>query len=129
MGDHYAIFIARGMPDDVLRWYRCKELFHVVLIHGDFQMKDIIEHLNNMMVRSAPESADLDLGHATVCETLAEIAAGEFLIPFSDRVTARKADGNIDFPSLAETYAVPQWEIEYRCSDAYMGVLAPFFGI
>jgi hypothetical protein len=128
-GTHYEIYVISGLNDPAIRYYKAKELFQVVLHHEADRTPDLLLHLSNMILRSAPEGADLALGRATVSETLAEIAATEFLFPFADRVNIRKADGNINPAKAAADYGVPQWLVEYAISEDYMSVLAPFFGI
>jgi Zn-dependent peptidase ImmA (M78 family) len=127
--DHYEIYIIKGMPPEYLRYYKCKELFHIVLDREALRTTDLVALLQNMITRARPESRDLDLGQATVSETLAEIAAAEFLLPYKDRIGLRNADGNIDYEAAAKIYGVPQWLVGFTTTKDYMAALEPFFGV
>jgi hypothetical protein len=130
-GAHWEIHFGGGMPPDWFLWYKAKELFQIIIVKDRprFRTTDLAKHIGNMVLREQPESADLGLGHATVAETLAELAAIEFLLPHADRVALRRADGNINYVGIGAEYGLPPALVQWAASDAYMSALARFFGI
>jgi Zn-dependent peptidase ImmA (M78 family) len=128
-GDQYLIFFVSDLSDEMLRYVKCKELFQIILDTEALRTVDIIELVRNMILRSSPESADLNLGHTTNSETIAEIAAWEFLFPYKDRVALKgTVNGKDDYAKLASDYGMPQYMIERCLSDEMMTALGPFFG-
>ena len=130
--DGYKIIVLDKLSRRQYRYCICKELFHIVLDSKMLRTGSITDLVDNMISRGSPDSAELDLGHATTSETLAELAAQEFLFPYQDREEIKSqanADGiGINFAKLAEHYNVPQYLIERCLNDELMQTLNPFFG-
>ena len=67
------------------------------------------------MIRESPDSLDLNLGHATTSETLGDIAAMEYLFPWSHRLeyvnVAFGSNGN-GVEQLAEKYDIPPFVVQ-----------------
>jgi hypothetical protein len=133
-GSHYEIYLGSEMPESILRWYKCKELFQIVLdspAFPEFRTTDLVDHIGKMVLRAQPESSDLGIGPTAIGETLAELAAVEFLIPHADRVKLRHSHsaGNTDYKKIAEDYGLFQSLVEWTMTDEFMATMAPYFGI
>ncbi len=127
--DRFEIYVADGFDTESLRYYKIRELFHIVVDKPEFHTSDLIGHIDNMLLRSPPEGVASTLGHPVIAEHLSQAAATEFLFPHSDRVALRKADGNVDYDKIASDYGIPKWLIERAMTEAYMAEWAPYFGI
>jgi hypothetical protein len=104
---HYIYFVS-GLEPDEMRYLQAKELFQIYFQSDPFHTRDIVDLVKNMILRSMPESAELDLGHATTAETLAELAAMEFLFPLERRISHLDASGGADrIDALASMYGIP----------------------
>jgi Arm DNA-binding domain len=76
---------------------------------------------------AAPESIDLNLGKPTVSETLAEIAATEWLYPYCDRVEHKKTSlAGAHMAQIAVDYEIPRARAEHYLSNPMMGVCGKF---
>jgi hypothetical protein len=127
-GDEFHIYTLEGIPEPYLRFIQCKETFHALLENELFVTGDLVELIQNMMLRASPESADLNLGHQTTAETLAEIAAAEFLFPYSGRKADKtRLSNGFDIANLADHYGVPTFVISRYLTDGMIKVLEPFF--
>ena len=126
--DYFGIYELRGLTPFHCRFVRTKELFHIHLDQEALRTRDIIGLVENMMVRASSESADLHLGRATNSETIAELAALEFLFPYERRLRHKRTiDDADDYAAIAEEYQVPQFLIEHCLSDGFMESLKAYF--
>ena len=81
-----------------------------------------------MILRASAASRDLDLGHATISETIAEIGACEFIYPYTHRVEHKKESlAQTHLAQIAADYQMPRPTVELYLSDSMMGVLGEFF--
>jgi hypothetical protein len=124
--DRVEIYYVRGLDEPHLRFYKTKELFQIHLSRDDMRTKDPVELVANMIVRSTLASVDLDLGHATISETLGDLAAQEFLFPLHKRVAylATNPDEN-GVVELAKTHGIPPFIVQ-QCFNN-IEILSRFF--
>lgn len=119
---HYEIVILPGQKYCWKRFVLCKELFHVLLDVNDKQKifinRDVDSHIEQYMDKSnglpnTPQNVQ--------AETLAEIAAMEFLFPYAHRLQ------QLDTPSetLAHRYKIPKALVEKYILKHYMDGLNP----
>lgn len=121
--DRVEIYYAAGLPTDYLRYFKTKELLQIHLWQESLVTRDIIDLVQNMILRESPTGVDLNLTHPATSETLGEIAAMEFLFPLSHRLPfVSEKDG---VAKLAEAYQIPPFVVQ-RCLS-YTEVLKPFF--
>jgi hypothetical protein len=120
------IWYADGLPTDYLRYYKSKELLQIQLWQESLATVDIVDLVQNMILKASPGSLELNLGHAATSDTLGEIAAMEFLFPFEERIkhvhTVNQTNG---FKGLGVLYGVPPFAIQ-RCFNT-MNTLKEFF--
>lgn len=111
--DRFEIYYASGMTEPQIRFYQTKELFQIHLYQAGFETNDIVDLVDNMILRESPASHDLSLGHSATADTLGELAAMQFLFPLSER-RAVLAMGKVRPKStiLAEKYGVPPFVIQ-----------------
>lgn len=116
---NYEILILAELSKPDRRFVQAKELFHVLLDEDPARSLDLYAHVEATVecfhiAASKPKKA-------VVFEVLAEIAAMEFLFPYSERVKClEQAKGNIDFALIAHRYGVPQAEVEIFLSSGNM---------
>lgn len=119
----YEIYLLAELGDRERRFVKCKELFHVILDHEQCRSMDIYVHLQ--LAAAAFSIADSSPDSPVAWELLAEIAAMEFLLPYSERLKiVAAASGNIDYADIARRYGVPQLYVENYLSDAMMAEFA-----
>jgi len=107
--DRYEIYYAGGLGRNDLRYYKSKELLQIHLWQESLRTTDIVDLVQNMILRESPSSTDLNLGHPATSDTLGEIAAMEFLFPVSARMTylqQSRQDQN-GIVALSNKYAMP----------------------
>ena len=117
-GDRYCIAL---QPDLNPCWHRfvlCKELFHVLIDADEYRDMDIYGHLEDVkasfpVLESAPRST-------TAAEVMAEIAALEFLFPYTERERALSAADSPDYLEIAKKYRIPQILVEEYLAASYM---------
>jgi len=113
--DKFTIYYARDLAGPHLRYYKTKELMQIALEHEGLRTKDIVEFVRNMMIRGSPDSFELNLGHAATSDTLADIAAMEYLFPWSHRLNyvdiVFNGDGN-GISEIAERYDIPAFVVQ-----------------
>lgn len=121
------IFYASGMPNPHLRYYKTKELLQIHLWQESMATADIVDLVQNMILRASPTSLDLNLGHSTTSDTLGEIAAMEFLFPLKRRLAYLAAGntGNNGLAKLAAQYDIPPFIVQQ--SLVYAPVLEEYF--
>jgi Zn-dependent peptidase ImmA (M78 family) len=121
----YKVGLLSGMPDEERRFAYCKELFHVVLDVVECRNMKIFGHIEEV-VATFPVR-DSKPKRSAVAEKLAEIAAMEFMFPYTDRLTVLSgANGNPDFTACAKRYGIPRELAELYCSDPWMDFLGEF---
>ncbi|PXX08944.1 hypothetical protein C8R27_14114 [Nitrosomonas ureae] len=117
------------MPELNYCWNRlvlCKELFHVVLDNEEHRhdsvdqlLKEVSAQLNvDKEIRPAPSKA-------MQTEPMAEIAAMEFLFPYSERRIIIDS-GKINFDYIAHQYKIPLQYVEMYLSESYMNPLKEY---
>lgn len=123
----YEIYLLSELGDRERRFVKCKELFHVILDDEQCRSMDIYAHVQ---LAAAAFSIDDNSPESPVAwELLAEIAAMEFLLPYSERQRILAASGgNVDYADIARRYGVPQLYVENYLSDAMMGEFAKVMG-
>lgn len=118
----YRIGLLSGMSDEEERFVLCKELFHVILDEESRRSLELEDHLENYTSNIA-----LDEGRpncSAAWETLAEIAATEFLFPHDERAELTNGSTAQDFGKLATRYGMPRIHVEIACGAgnlAYIG--------
>jgi hypothetical protein len=121
--DRYEIYYADGLPAQYLRYYKSKELLQIHLWQESLVTRDIVDLVQNMILRESPASVDLNLGHPATSDTLGEIAAMEFLFPLQRRLSCGKdQDGAA---KLAVEYDIPPFVVQ-RCLN-FAEPLKPYF--
>lgn len=118
--DGYEICILSDLNNCWKRFVICKELCHVILDCPEFRNLSLNEHVEDFTAgtlepfHQACESAQ--------AENLAEIAAMEFLFPYSERVSLVNSGEPLKFIDIAERYKVPRYYIEKYLSERYMNI-------
>jgi Zn-dependent peptidase ImmA (M78 family) len=103
-----------------LCWQRftiCKELFHIVLDKDEYRSMDIYQHIENITL-SFPIDDSMP-SKPVACEFLAELAAMEFLLPYSSRDNLRTS-ATFDAKQVAEKFKIPLLLVEKYLSVDYM---------
>lgn len=122
--DRCHVILQPGLNFCWSRFVLCKELFHVVLDHPECRVTDIDKHLAEVVaVFPVLESRP---GPTTVSEVLPEIAAMEFLFPYTQRRERLAASPSPDFLAIAEEFKIPQVLVEDYLSPSYMDNLGAF---
>jgi len=105
------------------RFILCKELFHVLLDAQEYRNMDLYAHLEQLTLLMPADEDGIYLPGTS--ELMAEIAAMEFLFPYSERLKV-KSKSTINLLDVATVYRVPQKFVALYLSDAVMHFLAPF---
>lgn len=118
----YRIGLLSGMSDEEERFVLCKELFHVIFDEESRRSLDLAAHLEDYTSNVAIDEGRPNCPAAW--ETLAEIAATEFLFPYDERVAHTNGGTTADFAKLATRYGLPRFHVEVACGAgnlAYIG--------
>lgn len=118
--DKYEIGILSGLNHCWHRFVLCKELFHVFLDSDEYHNTDIIGHLEQTV--HVLGGGDQPNAPAVSSEQLAEIAAMEFLFPFSQRSPVQNGAA-ADF---AGNFEVPRLMVEKYCTTANLAAIQKF---
>ena len=119
---HYEIVILPGQKYCWKRFVLCKELFHVLIDVNDkekiFINRDVDSHIEQYMDKSngipnTPQNVQ--------AETLAEIAAMEFLFPYAHRIKLQNSNSDL----LAHKYKIPKALVEKYILNHYIDGLNP----
>lgn len=94
-----------------------KELFHIVLDQDEYRTTDIFQHLEDIIL-AFPDD-DSTPTKPVMCEILAEIAAMEFMFPYSHRDKIVHANGKSPM-AVAQQYKIPCLLVERYLSKDYM---------
>lgn len=124
-GTRYAIVVDVGLNQCWKRFVICKELFHVLLDAEEYRNMNIYAHLEE--VKSTFPLPDSHPGSAAISEAMAEIAAMEFLFPYSSRVAELAQNATPDYLALAHKYKIPQVFVENYLSPSYMENIGAMF--
>lgn len=109
--DRCDIYYAKGLTPEEIRYYKSKELLQIHLWQESLRTHDVVDLVQNMILRASPESRELDLGHAATADTLGDLAAMEFLFPLARRLADSQArPGKI--AELAGKYGIPSFVIQ-----------------
>ena len=121
----FDVYFANNLNECWERFVVCKEVFHVVLARDEYRNMDIFDHIEAQLSAELPgEHAP---GLSNVAETLSEIAAMEFLLPYQRRTELiHNASGEINYQAIAERYKVPRVFVEKYMSDALMKFVSPY---
>jgi hypothetical protein len=85
---------------------------------------DIVDLVQNMILRDTPTSIDLNLGHPATSDTLGEIAAMEYLFPIDHRRSYTSETNGV--AKLAGKYQIPPFVVQRALNVTEP--LVPFFG-
>ncbi len=129
--DLYEIVYLSGQNFCWKRMVLCKELFHVLLDDIDSRNSNIQNLIDEATMQSIPmPSSQKTLpSKALQMEWLAELAAMEFLFPYSERVVALeriKKNPEIEFIDIAEQYKIPLFYVELYLWQKRMDFLNQF---
>lgn len=117
----YRIGILSGLDEDELRFVLCKELFHVIFDEESRRSLDLGGH-----VEEYTSTIPLDGGKpncAAAWETLAEIAATEFLFPHSLRKQAAANGGSTAYAKFSAQYGLPRYFVEVGCGEGNLAYI------
>lgn len=124
----YEIFLLDGLDEHQRRFALCKELFHIILDEEGCRSTNVSEHVEE--VHTTFPVRDSKPGTAAIWEFLAEASAMEFMFPFDARerfLRAAEAAGVApDFARAAQQFGVPEYFVEFYCSDPVMEFFAAF---
>ncbi|HHA2954816.1 TPA: ImmA/IrrE family metallo-endopeptidase [Stenotrophomonas maltophilia] len=116
---HYEIFLLAELGERERRFVLTKEMMHVLLDEERCRNMDIYEHVQEATSSFTIEDSNPDSPVAT--ELLAEVAAMEFLLPYSKRkAIIEHCDGDPDYALFARRYGIPQSYVEEYLSDRMM---------
>ncbi|EMR0463400.1 MULTISPECIES: ImmA/IrrE family metallo-endopeptidase [Stenotrophomonas] len=118
----YRIGLLSGMSDEEERFVLCKELFHVIFDEESRRSLDLAAHLEEYTSNIALDEGEPNCPAAW--ETLAEIAATEFLFPYERRVQSVANGSAADYGKLATRFQIPRLHVEIACGVgnlAYIG--------
>jgi hypothetical protein len=124
--DRCDIYFAKNIVPDHMKYYKSKELLQIHLWQESLRTHDVVELVQNMILRATPESIELDLGHAATSDTLGDIAAMEFLFPFARRLEYGDHPENDGLVEIGERFGIPPFIVQ-RCFNT-MESLTEFFG-
>ena len=117
----YKIGLLAGLDEDELRFVLCKELFHVIFDEESRRSLDLSGH-----VEEYTSTIPLDGGKpncAAAWETLAEIAAIEFLFPFELRKRVIENGGVLSSAKYAAQYGMPRYYVEVGCGEGNLAYI------
>lgn len=106
----YIIGLLSGMTDEEERFVLCKELFHVIFDEESRRSLALAKHVEEYTSNIAVERGEPNCPAAW--ETLAEIAATEFLLPYDRRVQMAANVSTIDFAKIATHFRLPRFHVE-----------------
>jgi hypothetical protein len=118
------IVLAKGLNHCWRRYAVCKELVHVLIDQEQYRNLNVSQHTENVSIAFPLDDGKPDL--AVAAEFLAEVAAMEFLFPYSDRVRVMSQTQPPNFPALAQLYRIPQLLVDRYLTINFMAALRPF---
>lgn len=117
----YRIGVLSGLSTDEFRYVLCKELFHVIFDEESRRSLDLGGH-----VEEYTSTIPLDGGKpncAAAWETLAEIAATEFLFPHPLRKAAAANGGSSMSSKYADQYGLPRFYVEVGIGEGNLAYI------
>lgn len=111
----YIIGLLAGMTEEELRFVLCKEIFHVIFDEESRRSLELGVHLEDYTSNIGVEHGRPNCSAAW--ETLAEIAATEFLLPLERRLEIA-GRATPDFAKSAAHYGLPRYHVEVACGEA-----------
>jgi len=103
--DYYDICLLDKMNYCHNKFALCKELFHTIISNPEFQSIDVSNTINTCITGGS-------LTGAASSEFLAEIAAMEYLFPYTKRLHYVSSGDLIDYDEIAYTHRIPRLLIE-----------------
>jgi hypothetical protein len=123
----YVICVARDLNPCWQRFVFCKELFHVVMDRAECRDMNVAAHVEAFTVEFPPGNENATAPSIAVqCELLTEIAAMEFMFPYTCRRQELVGPISGNFLAIAEKYMVPRVHVEKYMSQTYMTALQTF---
>ena len=119
--DHFDIVYLRELNNCWMRFVLCKELFHVILDDPSNCNANVAEHVDSVFAISLSDGAP-ERPNSTQIETAAEIAAMEYLFPYSERRRVL-SHPQVDYMAIAKQYLVPRVYVEVYLGQTTMAVL------
>lgn len=119
--DHYDIVYLRDLNKCWKRFAICKELFHAILDDPSNCNSNIASHVNSMFAIEIARDVTRE-GRATEMETVAEIAAAEYLFPYSERKRIL-TNKSIDHSEIAQQFLIPRYHVELLLNEQSMTAL------
>ncbi|NYE26116.1 ImmA/IrrE family metallo-endopeptidase [Pigmentiphaga litoralis] len=123
--DYLEIVILEDLNDCWERFVLCKELFHAFIDCDEYRNMDLKVQAAGIYPVFAADPAAVDAILSVDAEYLAEIAAIEFLLPFSERKACLAAGRSTD--SIAEQYKIPAVMVDRYCLPNNMAAMAAHF--
>ncbi|MFK3846596.1 ImmA/IrrE family metallo-endopeptidase [Stenotrophomonas sp. NPDC078853] len=117
----YRIGLLTGMSEEEERFVLCKELFHVIFDEDSRRSLDLESHLEDYTTNIVVDDGRPNC--AAAWETLAEIAATEFLLPFEVREAHLNSGNAVDFAKLATRYGLPRLHVEIACGTGNLSYI------
>jgi Zn-dependent peptidase ImmA (M78 family) len=119
--EYFDIVYLRELNNCWMRFVLCKELFHVILDDPSNCNSNVAEHVDSLFAISLSDGSQ-DRPNSTQIETAAEIAAMEYLFPYSERQRLQNQP-QIDYMAIARQFLVPRVYVEIYLGQATMSVL------
>ena len=119
--DSATVCYSEHLDNPWTRFAVCKEIFHLVLDAEEFRNMDLDAHIQE--VTSAFLYDDSTPSPPVRAEVLAEVAAMEFLFPFSARTKELAGSDANNKIAIAERYGLPAVLVDRYMSKQYMDVL------
>lgn len=119
--DHYDVVYLRDLNKCWKRFAICKELFHAILDDPSNCNPNVANHVNSMFAIEIAREMTRE-GGATDMENVAEIAAGEYLFPYSERKRIL-ANKSIDYSAIAQQFLIPRYYVELLLNEQSMTAL------
>lgn len=116
----YDIILLEGQNPCWNRFTLCKELFHVLLDADEYRNINVDSQVDEVM--NTFYVNDSEPNQSATSEKLAEIAAMEFLFPYTSRKIELQSDV-LEFRQIAEKYKIPQVLVEQYLSTSYIEAL------
>jgi Zn-dependent peptidase ImmA (M78 family) len=123
---HYDVCTVDGLNYCWTRFIYCKEVFHAILDRDEYRNVSLCAHIDEAVSVFPDPEYSAKPSTAVMAEKLAEIAAMEFLFPYTRRKQELEKDGSVNYQTIAERYRVPLVLVERYLSAVYMEPLGKF---
>lgn len=121
--DRYEIVYVSDLNFCWTRMVVCKEVFQILLDETKYRNMKLQDHLREMLGIAGMPTLALS-SDSVKSESMALIAAMEFLFPYRERLIALPQKD--DSLSIAAKFKVPQKYVDIYLSDTYMRILEPY---